>query len=117
MMTTEIYKAIPALKFTVLQAYLRNTGWERVAVPKPSIALFQKAVGSDFYEAILSLSKHFADYVPRIADVLEVLSVAEHREINPILTDLTLPPADLVRFRVINPSFLSLPSFIFVAHS
>jgi hypothetical protein len=78
---------------------------------------FQKAVGSDFYEAILPLSKHFADYVPRIADVLEVLSVAEHREINPILTDLTLPPADLVRFRVINPSFLSLPSFIFVAHS
>jgi hypothetical protein len=48
MMTTEIYKAIPALKFTVLQAYLRNTGWERVAVPKPSIALFKKRLAAIF---------------------------------------------------------------------
>ncbi|MEN9609838.1 MAG: hypothetical protein RLZZ628_652 [Bacteroidota bacterium] len=98
-----MYKAITTIKFTALQAYLRNTGWERIAVPKPSIALFHKTIGQELYEIILPLSKHFADYIERIADVLEVISVAEQREIHQILTDLSLPPADLVRFTVINP--------------
>jgi hypothetical protein len=107
MIINDMYKAISTIKFTALQAYLRNTGWERIAVPKPSIALFHKTIGQELYEIILPLSKHFADYIERIADVLEVISVAEQREIHQILTDLALPPADLVRFSVINPETIS----------
>jgi hypothetical protein len=103
MMKNEMYKTIQSLKFTALQAYLRNTGWVRIVVPKPSIALFQKTVDNDFYEVLLPLSKHFADYTERILEVVEGIAASEQRAVHQILTDLSLPPSDLVRFRVINP--------------
>ncbi len=98
----EILKAVPELKFTELQAYLRNTGWSRIEVPKQSIALFQKQLGNSFYETLLPLSKDFSDYNYRIVDVLENIALTENREIHQVLTDLSIPPGDTVRFRVIS---------------
>ena len=34
MTTTDIYKAAEAIKFTELQAYMRNTGWNRIETVK-----------------------------------------------------------------------------------
>ena len=48
------------------------------------------------------MSKDFADYIYRITDVLEAIATAEQREVQQVITDLTLPPSDIVRFRVIN---------------
>ena len=93
---------ISNLKFTELQAYLRNTGWNRVAMGKNNIALFQKEIAGNYYETVLPLSKDFADFNARIYDVLNELASAENREPDQILTDLSLPPADVVRFRVRN---------------
>jgi hypothetical protein len=45
--------------------------------------------------------------VQRIADVLEIIAAAEQRNIHQIWTDLSLPPADLVRFSVINPETIT----------
>jgi len=102
MTVNDILKAVPVLKFTELQAYLRNTGWERIETPKQSIALFQKQIGNNFFEALLPLSKDYSDYNYRILDVLENIAQAENREVHQVLTDLSIPPGDTVRFRVIN---------------
>lgn len=102
MTTNELLKAVPALKFTEILAYLRHTGWTRIEVPKPHVALFQKQIGETYFEALLPLSKHFSDYAYRIIDVLESIAQAENREVHQVLTDLTNAPGDTVRFRVIN---------------
>ncbi|MFL0682770.1 MAG: hypothetical protein ACJLTB_05975 [Algoriphagus aquaeductus] len=102
MTVNDILKAVPELKFTELQAYLRNTGWARIEVPKESIALFQKQIGNNFFETLLPLSKDYSDYSYRIVDVLENIAEAENREVHQVLTDLSIPPGDTVRFRVIN---------------
>lgn len=49
MIASSLLNIIPELKFTELQAYLRNTGWQRIAMDKPSIALFQKEMGNRFF--------------------------------------------------------------------
>jgi hypothetical protein len=102
MIVNDILKAVPELKFTEILAYLRNTGWARIEVPKPSIALFQRQIDNNFFEAILPLSKDYSDYSFRIIDVLESIAKAENREVHQVLTDLSIPPGDTVRFRVIN---------------
>ncbi|MHB8260654.1 MAG: hypothetical protein ACYDCN_02885 [Bacteroidia bacterium] len=102
MTVNDIFKAVPELKFTELQAYLRNTGWARIETVKQTIALFQKEIGNNFFETTLPLNKDFADYTYRIVDVLEAIANAENREVHQVLTDLSLPPGDIVRFRVIN---------------
>lgn len=102
MTVNDILKAVSELKFTELQAYLRNTGWSRIEAQKQSIALFQKQSGNSFFETLLPLSKDYADYSYRIVDVLENIAQAENREIHQVLTDLSIPPGDTVRFRVIN---------------
>lgn len=102
MTTTDIYKAAEVIKFTELQAYMRNTGWNRIETGKQNIALFQKQTSNQFLEALLPMSKDFADYIYRITDVLEAIATAEKREVQQVITDLTLPPSDIVRFRVIN---------------
>lgn len=102
MTSIDILKAIPELKFTELQAYLRNTGWTRIETPKSTIALFQKQSLKDFFEVVLPLDKNFGDYVYRIVDVLEGIAASENREVHQIITDLMLPPSDTVRYRVIS---------------
>jgi len=102
MTVNEMLKAVPELNFTELQAYLRNTGWDRIQTPKDSIALFHKMIGEFVFETALPLSKDFSDYSYRIIDVLEKIAQVEQREVHQVLTDLSIPPADIVRFRVIN---------------
>lgn len=102
MTANDMLKAVPELKFTELQAYLRNTGWARIESPKQSVALFQKQIENNFFETLLPLSKDYADYSYRIIDVLESIAQAENREVHQVLTDLSIPPGDIVRFRVIN---------------
>lgn len=102
MTVNEMLKVVPELNFTELQAYLRNTGWDRIQTPKDSIALFHKMIGEVVFETALPLSKDFSDYSYRIIDVLEKIAQVEQREVHQVLTDLSIPPADIVRFRVIN---------------
>ena len=102
MTVNEILKVVPELKFTELQAYLRNTGWNRIQTPKDRIALFHKTIGDVIFETTLPLSKDFSDYSYRIIDVLEQIAQVEQREVHEVLTDLSIPPADTVKFRVIN---------------
>ena len=112
MTVNEILKVVPELKFTELQAYLRNTGWNRIQIPKDRIALFHKTIGDVIFETTLPLSKDFSDYSYRIIDVLEQIAQVEQREVHEVLTDLSIPPADTVKFRVINRDTIGVP-FLF----
>lgn len=102
MTVNDLLLAVPELKFTELQAYLRNTGWTRISTSNDSIGLFQKQIENNFFETLLPLSKDYSDYSYRIVDVLDSIAQAENREIHQVLTDLSIPPADTVRFRVVN---------------
>jgi len=62
MTVNEMLKAVPELNFTELQAYLRNTGWDRIQTPKDSIALFHKMIGEVVFETALPLSKDYSFY-------------------------------------------------------
>jgi hypothetical protein len=61
MIVNEILKAVTELKFTEIQAYLRNTGWNRIQTPRDNIALFKKGIGDNLFETSLPLSKDFVD--------------------------------------------------------
>jgi hypothetical protein len=102
MTVNEILKVVPELKFTEIQAYLRNTGWIRIQTPNDRISLFHKTIGDLIFETILPLSKDFSDYSYRIIDVLEQIAQVEQRAVREVLTDLSITPADTVKFRVIN---------------
>ncbi len=102
MTISDVFKAIPQLKFTELQAYLRNTGWKRAEANRSDIGIFHKETNSQFFETLLPLNKDFADYNQRILEVLEAIAQVENRNVHQVLTDLSLPPGDIVRFRIIN---------------
>ena len=100
MIRTASRHELTLLKFTELQAYLRHTGWVRADVPREDIALFQKKSKDREFETILPLSKDLGDYLPRIHEVIEAIALAEARPYDQVLTDLFLPPADILRFRL-----------------
>jgi hypothetical protein len=102
MIASSLLNVIRELKFTEIQAYLRNTGWNRISTGRENIALFQKEMRGEFFEAILPLSKDFADYSARVYDVINEIAVSERRDPFLVLTDLSLPPADIVRFRIVS---------------
>ena len=102
MSIASFFNAIPTLRFTELQAYLRNTGWERQDIGRENIALFHKHSGAEIFEVVLPLSRDFGDYNERIIDVLETIAFVEDRQVDQVLTDLTLDPGDVVRFRVVS---------------
>jgi len=97
-----VLDAIPAIKYTELQAYLRNTGWQRRETARSDIGVFLKRTERDTHEVLLPLNRDFADYRARVVDALEQIALVENREVDQVLTDLTIDPADVVRFRVIS---------------
>lgn len=102
MSTSTVLEAIPAIKYTELQAYLRNTGWTRKEIGRNDIGLFLKGTDTTIHEVILPLTRDFADYRERMMDALEQIAMVEERDIDQVLTDLTIDPADIVRFRVVS---------------
>ncbi|HLZ17722.1 MAG TPA: hypothetical protein VKQ08_11805 [Cyclobacteriaceae bacterium] len=102
MSIASVLDAIPAIKYTELQAYLRNTGWRRRETSRSDIGVFLKETDTNVYEVLLPLTRDFADYRERLLDVLEQIATVEEREIDQVLTDLTVDPADIVRFRVVS---------------
>ena len=81
MSAAAVLNAIPAIKYTELQAYLRNTGWERINVGRTDIGLYQKADGTELREVLLPLNRDFADYKERIVDALEQIAAARKTEV------------------------------------
>jgi hypothetical protein len=97
MSISTIVDAIRAIKHTVLQAYLQNTGWTRRETGRNDIGMFLKGTDMNIYEVLLPMTTDFADYRERIMDVLEQIAAVEAREIYQVVVDLTEDSADVVR--------------------
>jgi hypothetical protein len=91
MTVNNLMHQIPFLKSSDIQYYLHNTGWKSIAISKPQVALFQKEIGTELFEATLPLSRDFADYNARIYDVILEIAAAEQRDPMQIIADLSLP--------------------------
>ena len=98
-MIKDLYMSAQNIQFTKLQAYLRATGWSRVEAERNNIVFFEKEHDGQHFETTLPLDKAFADYGRRIVDVLNEIARLENREIYQVITDLSHPPSDVVRFR------------------
>lgn len=99
---SELINLSAKLNFLAVQSYLKNTGWERIKSRREHVALFIKSLSNDVLEIQLPLSRDFYDYPQALFSALEILSYSENRETGQILSDLLLPPSDVIRFRVAN---------------
>jgi len=102
MRNSELVNLSAKLNFLAVQSYLKNTGWERTKSKREHVALFTKAIENDFLEIQLPLSRNFYDYPQALFSALQILSDSESRDTEQILSDLLLPPSDVIRYRVAN---------------
>ncbi len=96
--------ALSALRPLEVVSYLRSNGW-RKAGEKPgnwSRWLRTDEDGEEF-EVTVPLNPEFRDFAARMGDVLQVLSVFEERSQLPILRDLLVTGADVIRLRLADP--------------
>jgi hypothetical protein len=94
------------VKPTYLRQYVKAQGWARVATTAAAfadIAIFRK----DDEELLVPQKIEFVDYARRIGDIVALLSGLEKRKNIEILSDIILPPSDVMRFRLDSPTMQS----------
>ena len=95
--------ALRALGSLEVAAYLRSHGWrqtQRIG-GKGSVWITPSPSGEEF-EILLPQDRHLRDYVPRMAEVLQILEVAEARSQPEILRDVVFSASDVIRVRLEN---------------
>src|SRR5271157_6669709 len=92
---------LAALRPGDVQSYLLSRGWlpDREASPPRGI-LFRHPSIPDA-EALLPLDRDLGDYVLRMADIVLVVAAVENRSVWQVLNDLSGPPSDVLRLRVV----------------
>jgi hypothetical protein len=92
-----------ALRAEDVQLYLVSHGWKRddaSSTPKANVYRFPALRDA---EALLPGRRDLADYVERMADIVQMLAAVEQRKASQVLADLSSPPADVLRFQVSAP--------------
>lgn len=85
-------------------AYLRSSGWRQVdRIGDRGVVWTLGPAGGAEFEMLVPLSRELGDFVPRMADVLRTLEIAEQRSQLEILRDLTTLAADVIRVRALQP--------------
>ena len=82
-----------------VESYLINTGWDAIASKRPHIRLFRTERLDNVYEITLPLNRSFIDYDGAMHLALEKIAEIEDKTLENILTLLTTPSADVVKFR------------------
>jgi hypothetical protein len=83
-----------------LVQYLKANGWQQNRqIPEKASYWLSKGIDGEELEIQLPLRMDFADYTSRMAELLDVLEVAEGRSQLEILQDLSTINADVVRIR------------------
>jgi len=101
---TQIEKLNLCIKvnFLAVQSYLKNTGWQKEISKREHIAVFSKEHNGDFFEVLLPLNRDFGDYAKSLLNIVQSIAKIEQKEVEQTLSDLLLPPSDIIRFRVSN---------------
>lgn len=93
--------ALEKISFAVIQKYLQNRNWIKRTSKRENLTIFYRETPHPM-EILLPSDRGFSDYKDLIYSALQKISIAEGRELEQIINDLLLPPADVVRFRVDN---------------
>ena len=91
---------LASLRAEDVQLYLVGHGWKRDdASSDPQGSVYRYPAISDA-EALLPGRRDLADYVERMADVVQILAAVEERNALQVLADLSMPPADVLRLQI-----------------
>ena len=94
---------IEALRPGDVRLYLASRGWvPRQADPSQKAIDFTNPLYPDV-ELLLPVRREVGDFALRMADVVAGLASVEERPISEILGELSAPPGDVVRLRVVAP--------------
>jgi hypothetical protein len=92
---------VTSLRPRDVQLYLVSRGWVSDAAESSSSAmLFHHPAMADA-EIMLPLRRDLGDYTLRMADVVQALAITEKRSLFEVLNDLSGPPSDVLRLRVL----------------
>lgn len=92
-----------ALRLDDVQLYLSSRGWKTEASASSSKAVAYVFPSESDAEIFLPRDRDLADFVQRVADVVQMLAAVEERSPWAILNDLLIPPADVIRLQVTAP--------------
>lgn len=101
MIMNNLINKFSQLNYLEVQAYLLNTGWKRVQSKREYIGIFIREYNNDFEEIILPFDNDVADYDKTMYEALKTISRVENRDAMQIIQDLSIPIADIIRFRVV----------------
>lgn len=92
-----------ALRPDDLQVYLTSHGWTRDETASTASGSLYTHPRIRDAEVQLPFRRDVVDYVERMADTVHMLAAVERREPFQVLTDLSSPPADVLRLQVLAP--------------
>ncbi len=84
------------------RTYAKASGWVRVPTVNGKVAVFSHPK-DDLVQLLIPLDENLSDYPRRMAEVVLNLAEKESRPADEVLTDLLLPPSDVLRFRLDEP--------------
>lgn len=86
-----------------VKLYLSTTGWAAVHTIPDRMIVYRRGDGLDAPEVVVPLAQDFLDYADRVAEAVWSIAVFEHRPARNLLTELLIPAADILRFRMETP--------------
>lgn len=93
----QLLPTIANLRPDDVQNYLRSRGWSPVPDPRTLAVVYSHPLGN---EVDVPLEPKLFDYGRRMAELVEMVAMVEQRSPVEVFSDLSLPPCDLLHFRV-----------------
>lgn len=93
----QIFPGVAELRPDDVQRYLRGRGWHPVDDPRATVAAYANARGD---EVVVPLDRALGDYARRLGELVDAVSQSERRPPGEVLEELSLPPGDVLSFRV-----------------
>jgi hypothetical protein len=93
-----------ALRFEDIRLYLTSRNWQLDEDASSDGVGIYRLPGEPDAEIVLPLRRDWGDYPERMAEVVWTLAAAEERPVWEVITDLSGPAGDVLRFRVIAPN-------------
>ncbi len=98
------YQALSGLSPGDVTSWLRANGWTLADLEPERLFRFTKGTGAEQYEVEVPFSASLRDHARRMAEVLDVLEVAENLTQTVLLRDIRQAQVDILRIRIISDS-------------
>lgn len=92
-----------ALRAEDVQLYLASHSWKRDESASTKLGNIYRYPSLPDAEAVVPARRDLADYVERMGDLVQMLAAVEERKVWQVLSDLSSPPADVMRLQVSAP--------------